>query len=155
MSTEQPIPTVQLDQVFIRQLNFHPNLSRACNTSLTFFPILFYTFLQPTPLLSKLFLQLQTKKLSLPSYSRPHQPVWLYEDTVPNLQPHVIVAELFKVMATRLSIGHFYWNIFLVLQKKKHLELCERRKTKHRNKEMPGTSKRLCSIFMLTIAGKH
>lgn len=116
MSTEQPIPTVQMGQVFIGQLKFHPNLSSPCNTSLTFFPSSFTLFCnQPSYFYRH---KLQTKKLPLPSYSRPHQPVGFYEDTVPNFQPHVIVAELFKVMATRFSIGHLYWNIFFVLQKK-------------------------------------
>jgi hypothetical protein len=39
----------------------------------------------------------------------------LDEDTVANLQPHVIVMKLLKVVATRLTIGHFHRNIFFFL----------------------------------------
>lgn len=39
----------------------------------------------------------------------------LDEDTVANLQPHVVVAELLKVVTTRFTIRHVHRDIFFLL----------------------------------------
>ena len=50
-----------------------------------------------------------------PAHARAHQAMGFDKDTIANLQPHVIVPKLLKVMATWLTIGHLHRNIFFVL----------------------------------------
>lgn len=49
------------------------------------------------------------------AYTRAHQAMGLDKDTVTNLQPHVIITELLKVVATGFAVGHFHRDIFFFL----------------------------------------
>ena len=50
-----------------------------------------------------------------PAHTRAHQAMGLDEDTVANLQPHVIIPELLKVVATWFTVRHFHRDVFFLL----------------------------------------